>query len=82
MSDVSLCDIRSDETSRGLHEWLGGAYGLNKALEWRINDLFPRCTMLHSAQGGVPTANSNFPTPLSKSDPAPSGVFGSLAGSL
>ena len=58
------------------------AHGLNKALEWRINNLVPRCTMLHSAQGTAPTVNSSFPTPMFNSDPAPSGVFGPLAGSV
>jgi len=63
-------------------QWLGGGIRLNCASAWRINNLFSRCTMLHSAQGTGPTVNSSFPTPLSNSGPAPSGVFGSLAGSL
>jgi hypothetical protein len=44
-------------------------------------DSIPQCAMLHSAQSPSPTFNSCFPTPLSSSDPVPSGVFGSLVGS-
>lgn len=75
-------DIRLDEARLESLAVACGGIRLNCAFEWRINSLFPRCTMLHSAQGTGPTLNSSFPTPLSNSDPAPSGVFGSLAGSL
>ena len=61
----------------------GRVYRLNYAFEERIKDksVFPRCTMLHSAQGIGPTTTSSFLTLLSNSDPASSVVFGPLAGS-
>ena len=51
-------------------------------VEVAYSDSIPRCAMLHSAQSTSPTFNSCFPNPLSSSDPVPSGVSGSLAGSL
>jgi len=70
MPDVSLSDILSDERSPELQVWLGSAYGLNKVFDWRINELFLQCTMLHSAQRIGPTVHNCFP-PL----PCPSQIL-------